>query len=357
MSAHDYLHSRNNERNVFVMRPNGSELHMITGEYKDPNSSQGPYVTLKGFVAGDEGPCLVCAQGAASPVTTNPDGTFELAGVPVTSQWIRAVCNQSNTPRQADLPLDLARDAASPITLTVTARGQGWTDVALSPDNCLMAGLYYQWRLDDQGQRVMTTTGRLYDMKGVQVAELPLPDGATLTDLAWSPKGDLIVGTLESEKSIWLWLWDSKGISQGSLLEVPNPDGIILSASSPTWSFDSAKIAFAEQSYYWWGDAQFKTEIAVYDIASKAVSILVASDWGAHTVHPAWSADAQRIYYQLFTRQPSEDPAGVTDGQVWWISTAGGDPTQVTKDGINILPAIRSASAASIASTPGCLEP
>ena len=356
-SAHDYLHSRDNERNVFVMRPDGSGLRMVTGEYDDPNKSEGPYLTLHGIITGSEGPCLVCAQGAASPATTNPDGTFELPGVPVTSQWIRAVCNQSDIPRQADLPLDLSHDVTSSITITVEARGQGWTEVALSPDNCLMAGLFYQWHLDDQGQRVLTTTGRLYDMKGVLIAELPLPEGATLTDFTWSPKGDQLVGTLEGEKSVWLWLWDSKGISQGSLLEIPNPDGIILSANGPAWSFDGARIAFALQSFYWWGDAQYKTEIAIYDLLSAEVKTQVTSDWGTHAVHPAWSADGQRIYYQLFAGQPGEDPAKLVDGQIWWISMAGGEPTQVTKDGINILPVVRSANSSRITSSVGCLEP
>lgn len=356
MSAHDYLHSRYNERNVFVMRPDGSGLRMITGDYEDPNQSQGPFVTLHGVITGGDGQCLVSAQGAASPATTSPDGTFELPGVPVTSQWIRAVCNQS-IPRQADLSLDLSHEVTSPITITVEARGQGWTEVSLSPDNCLMAGLVYQWHLDDQGQRVVTTTGGLYDMTGAQIAELPLPEGTTLTDFVWSPKGDQLVGTLVGDKSIWLWLWDRTGASQGSLVEIPNPDGIILSANSPAWSFDGTKIAFAMQSFYWWGDAQYKTEIAIYDLASKEVKTLVANDWGTHAVHPAWSADGQRIYYQLFSGQPGEDPAKIDDGQIWWISTTGGDPTQVTKDGINILPVVRSANLGRTTSSVGCLEP
>ena len=38
-SAHDYIHSRNNERNIFVMRPDGSGLRMVTGDYVDPQDS------------------------------------------------------------------------------------------------------------------------------------------------------------------------------------------------------------------------------------------------------------------------------------------------------------------------------
>jgi hypothetical protein len=357
MSAHDYLHSRNNERNVFVMRPDGSELRMITGEYVDPNKSKGPFISLRGVITGSAGPCLVCAQGAASPVTSNPDGTFELPGVPVTSQWIRVVCNQSDIPRQADLPLDLSSDITSSIAITVEARGQGWNEVALSPDNCLMAGLYYQWHLDDQGARVLTTTGRLYDMTGALVAELALPEGTTLTGFTWSPLGDQVVGTLESEKSVWLWIWDRKGESQGSLLEMPNPDGIILSISGPAWSFDGNRIAFALQSYYWWGDAQYKTEIAIYDLASKEVKTLVTGDWGVHATHPAWSADGQRIYYQVTSGQPGADPANLVDWQIWWVAVNGGAPTQLTKDGINILPAVRSTNSGRTMNSISCLEP
>ncbi|MHB1356660.1 MAG: hypothetical protein ACYCZF_11880 [Anaerolineae bacterium] len=357
MSAHNYLYSRNNERNVFVMRPYGSQLRMITGEYDDPSKSTGPFITLKGVITGSEGPCLVGAQGAASAATTNPDGTFELPGVPVTSQWIRAVCNQSDIPRQADISLDLAHDVTSSITITVEARGQGWTRVDLSPDNCLFAGLFYQWHLDDEEQRVLTTSGRLYDMKGVLVAELPLPEGTTLSGLAWSPRGDQLVGTLEGEKAIWLWLWDRQGVSLGSMLETPNPDGIIYSVNDPIWSYDGAMIAFTLQSLYWWGDTQYKTEIAIYNLASSEMRTRVASEWGTHAVHPAWSADGQRIYYQLFTGQPGEDPATLVGGQIWWISEAGGDPTQVTKDGINILPALRPVDTIRTTNSIDCLEP
>ena len=47
VSAHDYIHSRNNERNAFTMRPDGTGLRMITGDYVDPAEAPGPYVTLR----------------------------------------------------------------------------------------------------------------------------------------------------------------------------------------------------------------------------------------------------------------------------------------------------------------------
>ena len=92
VSAHDFIHSRNNERNVFTMRADGTGLRMVTGHYQDPQSAAGPYVTLRGIVAGCEGAALVSAQGVPAPVTTDAAGAFELLCVPVGAGWARAIC-------------------------------------------------------------------------------------------------------------------------------------------------------------------------------------------------------------------------------------------------------------------------
>ncbi|MHB9034256.1 MAG: TolB-like translocation protein, partial [Anaerolineae bacterium] len=236
LSAYNYLFSRNNERNAFAVRPDGTGLRMLTGEYLDPASVEGPFVTLSGTVTGAEGECLVNAQGSTSPITTTTTGSFELPGVPVSSKWIRAVCEQGTSVKQGDVSLALSASITNSIAITVSAMGQGFTSVSLSPDGCTLAGIAYQWSLNDQGERVLTTTARLMNLAGAQLAELPLPDGASISDLAWSPLGNQLVGTLNSGNSVSLWLWDSQGNSIGSLVEITDPEDTFYTVLNPSWS-------------------------------------------------------------------------------------------------------------------------
>ncbi|MBC7238668.1 MAG: hypothetical protein H5T71_01035, partial [Chloroflexi bacterium] len=92
VSAHDFIRSREDEYNVFMMHHDGSEVRMITGEYMDPEKASGPFVPLTGWVMGAKGTCLVYAQGAANPVEADASGYFELPAVPLEARWARALC-------------------------------------------------------------------------------------------------------------------------------------------------------------------------------------------------------------------------------------------------------------------------
>ncbi|MCE5257649.1 MAG: hypothetical protein LLG44_01135 [Chloroflexi bacterium] len=357
-SAYNYLLSRNNERNIFVVRPDGTGLRMLTGEYQDPAQAEGPFITLSGAVTGAASECLVSAQGAAGPVTTTLEGRFELPGVPVSSAWVRAVCNQEDVPLQGDVAISLTEGTTTTVDIPVAASGQGWTSAALSPDGCILVGIIYQWSLSDQGERIITSTARLINLGADQITELTLPEGASISGLAWSPSGDQLVGTLDMGNSVSLWLWDSQGSSMGSLLDIPNPEDTIYTLNQPKWSYDGNKIAYTRQSYYWWsGSPQFKTEIDIIDVASKQVLTLVPGEFGSHAMHPSWSADGSSLYYQLTTGDAEADPAGLTGWQIWRVDSLSGASTQLTKDGDNILPAVRSNNRPRTNSQPGCLEP
>jgi len=142
-SAHNYMASRNNERNIYAMRPDGTGLRMLTGDYVDPARAEGPFVTLYGNVVGAVGECLVSAQGAASAVTTTINGAFELPGVPVSATWVRAVCMSNGSTMQGDASLSLKQNIVNNVDITVSNAGRGWTTVALSPDGCRIAGISY----------------------------------------------------------------------------------------------------------------------------------------------------------------------------------------------------------------------
>lgn len=357
-SAFNYMLSRKNERNVFVVRPDGTELHMISGEFVDPETVEGPFITLSGTVTGTDSSCLVSAQGAAGPVTTTVDGAFELPGVPVSSKWARAVCNQGDVIRQGDVPLELTEGVTSTINITVTASGQGWLSAAISPDGCKLAGIKYEWSLDDQGKRVNTMAARLVNLGGGQIAELMPSEGAVVSGLAWSPEGTQLVGTVNWNNSVSLWLWDAEGNSLGSLIDIPNPEDTFYTLGEPVWSYDGSKIAYTRQSYYWWsGTPQLKTEIDVIDVNTKEVTTIVPEEYGFHATSPAWSANGLIIYYQLASGDPSAEVASLSGWQIWWIDINGRIPTQLTKDGVNTLPAVRSNNLPRTTSLPGCLEP
>ncbi|MCD6301951.1 MAG: hypothetical protein J7M15_00305, partial [Anaerolineae bacterium] len=96
VSAHNYLASRLNERNVFMVQSDGTDLRMITGDVMPPSEASGPFASITGVISGTAAPCYVSAQGAASPVTADAHGTFTLTGVPETASWVRAVCAPSD---------------------------------------------------------------------------------------------------------------------------------------------------------------------------------------------------------------------------------------------------------------------
>jgi Tol biopolymer transport system component len=344
VSAHDFIHSRNNERNVFLMRPDGGGLRMLTGDYVDPNTAPPPYVVLRGQVMGAQGSCLVCAQGAANPVTASASGTFELPGVPSSARWVRAVCrDQQGTALQGDVPLTSAGAlATTSVAITVEAKGQGWTQAALSRDGKTVVGTYYHWALDKEGKRKYENEGLLQDLEGKALGKLALPKDTALNGATWSPVEDQIIGALSSAKNTWLWKWDAQGTSVGALTTISNTEQAILSAGSPVVSPDGKQVAFTLRSWYWWGENKYKTDLAVVPLASGEMRILTQNDWGTHVGHPAWSWDSSALYYQSVNAPGGDDALGKGPGNIWMIPLReGATPTPWSTDNASYLPALR----------------
>ena len=298
-------------------------------------------MTLSGQVVGGQGQCSICAEGAVNPVMTDANGIFEITGVPSTARWIRAVCDQASTPFQGDVALDISSGVTSTIAITVTAQGQGWTQAALSRDNCLVAGVHYDWHLDDQGARVVNTQGMIYDVNGNQIATLTLPDGDSISGVAWSPVADELIGTLSSETAATLWLsgcpgqldWVTAADHQSSGRDAHTECTRCLSR----WHL----VVFALQHRSWWSDTQYKTDIVLYIRSTQEYKTLVSADWGTHYTHPTWGPGGMRIYFTTTTGQPGDDPATLTNGQIWWTTSDGAAPVLVTDQDSNALPAAR----------------
>lgn len=340
VSAHDYIRSRNNERNVFVIGHDGTGLRMITGDYVDPNGAPGPYVTLKGRVLGSEGACLVCAQGAASPVTTDQNGAFDLPGVPISATWARAVCPQGEYALQGDTNLTVQGDSLAPITITVEAKGQGWIQVSLSRDGNLMAGTVYHWSLDEEGKKHYRLEGVIYDLEGTFLGKLEALTDTVLIGLDWSPVADQIVGALTGPKQTWLWLWDASGKSLGPLVEIPNTEQEILSAANPVWSPDGQMIAFELRRWFWWEEDKHKTDLMLISATGEGLRPVVEVDWNMEAGHPSWAADGMTLFYHLLRTSTGSIYLPPTGGDIWSVSIVPqSTPVPWTQDGLSYLPA------------------
>ena len=338
-SAHDFIHSRNNERNIFIMRPDGSELRMVTGEYVDPKSALGPFVTLRGRVEGGQGTCLISAQGAASPVTIEADGEFELLGVPVSARWVRAVCTQDEGVLQGDIELTEVSESMEPVSIPVQAQGQGWTQVSLARDGLKIAGAFYRWNKDEAGAVQQAVEGLVLDLQGQQLAQVQLPPETTLATVEWSPTEDKILGAISSEKNTVLALWDGNGAPLGQVVEIPNPPQEILTSGHAVWSPDGQQIAFGLRRWYWWGENRYKTEVMLVAANGENLRTLAPTEWGADASHPAWTGDGRRVYYQVFAGGPDDHQLNRGDSNIWYIDVAeGAQPAQWTTDGASYLP-------------------
>ena len=338
VSAHDFIHSRRNERNVFLMRPDGTDLRMVTGEYLNPEEAPGPYAPLRGRVVGGKGSCLVCAQGA-SPVTADEKGEFELLGVPVSAKWARAVCQDEELVLQGDVDLAAAGGGLAPVSIVVQPSGQGWRQVSLSGDGRTFGGTFYSWEAHQDGKREYLYRGLLCDLQGRHLRELPLPPGTTLMGLDWSPTSDAIAGALTGEKAAWLWLWEASGTSRGALLEIPNPESEILSAAHPAWSPDASQVVFELRHWFWWGERQHKTNLAVVSATGADLRTLVETEWGVHARHPSWTPDGSRVFYELSVEAPGEGPEHGAGGEIWSVAVAEPTPALWRGDGASYLPA------------------
>ena len=340
VSGHDYMHSRSNERNVFVMRPDGSDLRMVTGEYVAPEMAPGPYSALRGRVIGGNGPCLVSAQGAASIVVTGEDGAFELPGVPLSAKWARAVCPNGESALQGDVGLVSLDNNLMPVSITVEAKGQGWLQASLSRDGHVVAGTYYQWTRDPEGEREYRVEGVLYSVEGARIGQLELPPDTRLLGVAWSPGTDQLLGALTGEKSAWLWIWDARGSSLGEFMEIPSPDEEIVGVSNPCWSPDGSQLAFSLRRWLWWEEDKHKTDLMLVSAKGDGLRTLVDSEWGAAANHATWAGDGRRIYYHLSQDLSHDAYCSDTGGDIW-VVTLSEEPVSVrwTEDGVSYLPA------------------
>lgn len=328
VSTHDFLHSRYNERNVFIMRPDGTELRMVTGDYVDPKEAPGPYVTLRGKVVNGQGDCLVSAQGAASPVQAATDGLFELPGVPLAATWARAICQPAEgVPLQGDVNLESTGQELVPVGIPVEPRGRGWTQVSLSRDGALLAGTYYQWSLDSEGAKTYTPSGVIADLQGQVLSELQLPEGTSLMGLDWSPVDDSIAGGLTGERGAWLWRWDATGASVGAIVEIPNTDQALLAAVNPVWAPDGTRIAFGLRQWHLWQENTSRTELAVYRLEEKEPRVVGPADWGKDADNASWSGDGATLYYELADRAEGDEAWTKANGRVWMVSATAEQPT------------------------------
>jgi hypothetical protein len=341
VSAHNYLASRDNERNVFMIRADGTGLRMLTGEYQDPETAPGPYAPLRGKVENAPGPALVYAQGAGSPITTQQDGSFALTGVPVGARWARAVYQQGTTLLEASAVITGTESGFDPVTLALEPKGHGWKQASLSPDQQLLAGTFYTWTLTAENAVETHFSGALYTVDGQYLSTLELPAGTVLTGLDWSPKGDQIVGALTAEKWVGLWLWDSDGESIGALVEIPMPEDDLLTAANPAWSPDASQIVFEMRHHYWWGDPKYKIDLMLVSSESKAVTALTDAEWGTDNHDPSWSADGTLVFYQRTVGDPAQDFQARPTGDIWATAIQDASTTPWTEDGMTLLPAGR----------------
>lgn len=337
VSTHDFIHSRANERNIFRMRPDGTQREMLTGQYVDPAEVPAPYGPLRGRVEEGEGDCFVSAQGS-KVVEADDDGTFEIPGVPLSATWARVVCRNGQEVLQGEVDLSAEEEEFPHTTIPVASQGRGWCHASLSRDGSTLAGLFYQWTLDEEGGRQYEYEGVLYDIEEGRQGTLERPEDQTLRGLAWSPTSDQLVGTLSGEEGTSLWLWDAEGNLLDPLLEIPNPEQETAVATEPAWSPDGNHVAFALRYRHWWEDSKYRTDIILVSTDGD-LTTLVESEWGDVARHPTWSADGEKVYYQFSPGEPEQAHGEREHGDIWSVRVADPTPSPLTEDGSSFLPA------------------
>jgi hypothetical protein len=345
VSAHNYIHSRNQERNVFLVRPDGTGLYMITGSYVDPAKAPGPYVVLNGQIVDPIGDCVVSAQGVASPVLADDTGAFELTGVPVSADWARAVCRDESLVLQGDVLLDLQVEATAPITISLDAAGRGWNQVSLSSQAELIAGTVYNWWLDEEDDLPYISFGvEVVELDNLRTSRLAIPEGSTVLGVDWSPTAaTLPVGALTDEDGAGLYIWPEYDNAE-PLVRMENTESIILTAAYPAWSPQGDRIVFELRQWSWWGDNLYRTLLMVWEVGSEEEPrVLVEPDWGQHAVKPGWSADGDSVFYQFSTADPEVEFWHRENGDIYMVRLDDPSPRAITRNGRSYLPALRPA--------------
>lgn len=340
--SHAFIRSRDNERNLFVMRPDGSEMRMVTGEFLDPGEAPGPYVVLVGTIEGGKGVCRVIAQGAASPIETDAEQgfAFELTGVPQDALWARAICTNGADTLQGNVDLELQQEQ-DPITIPVAARGRGWRDVSLAPGSTRMVGTHYEWELDEEDLRRYQVRGAIFDIESGAITWLEIPEGMTFHGADWSFDGERVVGGLASEDAAHLWEWRPTGESVGSIFSLDNLEDEILAVVRPRWSPRETGIVFELHRWHWWGDPKFRTDLMLLDPDQEEARALVISEWGQHATHAAWAGSGRTVFYQSYTLEADTSPGLPPYADIWYISIEEPEPGPWTDDGVSFLPAVR----------------
>jgi len=342
VSAQVYFRSRSNERNVFVMRSDGTEMRLVGDGYVDPGEAEGPFVELRGRVDGGSGSCFVCAQGTASPGMTDDNGRFALSGVPVSAEWVRAVCLDGDSVLQGSQALDLEVAPSRAITVGLRAEGQGWQQASLSSDGSLVAGTVYTWTLGVNGVRDVAYAGRVMSRDGTALARLVTPEGTSLLGVDWSPVTQtLLVGAVTGEDGAGLSLWSSADTPQeGCWIE--NPEDAVLSTANPAWSHDGRYVVFELREWSWWEGDKYRTTLAIWDtLADEAPRVVYAPEWGQHASEPSWASDWDALFFQLSTGAPDEDYWHKSNGDLYVITLAEPTPVALTEDGHSYLPVPR----------------
>jgi len=340
VSSHDFAYSRDNERNLFLMRADGAELEMITGDYVAPEDAPGPFLTLQGRVEGSAGPCRVTAQGMGSLVDVDAAGAFTLEGVPESAAWVRAVCQGDSVTYQGTTDLNLA-EQAGPVVITVQPAGQGWRDVSFSPDDARLVGTRYQWSLDEQGEVIYELQGVLYDLESGQYGTLEIPEGMSYHGGAWSPDGSRIVGGLSDEEAAYLWQWDPQGVSLGELYRIDNPEDQMLSIVRPVWSPGGTWLAFELHRWYWWSGEKFRSDLWRIGPDGQNAAPVLEVEWGWHATHASWNAAEDTLFYQLYTSERDLGGLMPAEANIWSVSLETQAAVQLTEDGASYLPAVR----------------
>ncbi|MEN6480079.1 MAG: hypothetical protein ABFD20_10645 [Anaerolineales bacterium] len=319
VSAYAAILSRGNERNVLAVRTDGTGLRMLTGEYVPPEEAPGPYVSLEGRVLGGVGDCLVSAQGVTSPVSVDATGAFTLTGVPIGAAWARAVCTQEGRTLSGDVTLAAVDGAFAPVQIQVTDGGQGWKQATLSPDGGILAGTFYHWAPDAEGQPEYHFWGRIVGLVTGYAAELEVAQEGDLNGLDWAPAGDRLLGAVTGANGGWLWLWDATGASLGQLIEVPNPDDQILTLANPVWSPDGTQVAFELRRWSWWGDSAYRTDLMLVSADGQNLRPLVELGWGEHAVEPCWLPDGHTVAYEYVQTAAGQELSIADNGSIWMV--------------------------------------